>query len=81
MSDWFVEAANHTCGDFDRGVDELALAGLTRVASERVRPPRVGESAVQLECKLRAVHEVVDRWVLLVGGRCCVAFLEAVIQQ
>jgi len=63
ISHWFVEAANHTCGDFDRGVDELAAAGLTAVASQRVRPPRVGEAAVQLECKLRTVHEVEDRWV------------------
>lgn len=31
ISDWFVEAANHTCGDFERGVDEMKLAGLTPV--------------------------------------------------
>jgi flavin reductase (DIM6/NTAB) family NADH-FMN oxidoreductase RutF len=62
ISDWFIEAANHTCGDFDRGVDEMALAGLTPAASVKVRPPRVAEAAVQLECKLRTVHEVQDRW-------------------
>lgn len=61
MSDWFVEAANHTCGDFARGVDEMAAAGLTPQPSERVRPPRVAEAAVQFECKIRTVHEVLDR--------------------
>ena len=37
MSEWFVEAANHTCGDYPRGVDEMKLAGLTPLASTKVR--------------------------------------------
>ena len=56
VSEWFIEAANFTCGDFDHGVDEMSLAGLTPVPSLRVLPPRVGESAVQLECK---VHKII----------------------
>ena len=28
MSDWFVEAANHSCGSFPPEVDEMATAGL-----------------------------------------------------
>ncbi len=39
-------------------MDELELAGLTPVASKLVKPPRVAESVVQLECKLRGTHEV-----------------------
>jgi hypothetical protein len=54
ISEWFAEAANLTCGAFDRGVDEFALSGLTPLPSDRVRAPRVKESAVQFECKLRA---------------------------
>ena len=59
------QAANHTCGDYDRGVSEFEVSGLTPVPSQRVRPPRVGESAVQLECKLRQVIDFKDRriWV------------------
>ena len=34
------------------GVDEFVKAGLTPVPSEEVQPPRVGESPVQLECKV-----------------------------
>jgi len=60
MSEWFVEAANHTCGNFERGVDEFDQAGLTRMPSSKVRPPRVGESAVHFECKLRHRYEVVN---------------------
>ncbi|KAK9833388.1 hypothetical protein WJX81_000759 [Elliptochloris bilobata] len=58
MSEWFVESANHTCGSYDRGVDELELAGLMPVPSVIVKPPRVAESVVQLECKLRGTYEV-----------------------
>lgn len=60
ISEWFVEAANHCSGDFPRGADELAAAGLTPAPSARVRPPRVAEAAVAFECRLRAVHEVSD---------------------
>ena len=58
---WFVESLNHTCGFFDRGVDEMELAGLTPQASVKVAPPRVAEAAVQLECRLVASHPVFSR--------------------
>ena len=60
MSEWFVEAANHTCGTFERGVDEFDQAGLTRLPSTKVAPPRVGESAVHFECVVRHRHEIVN---------------------
>jgi flavin reductase (DIM6/NTAB) family NADH-FMN oxidoreductase RutF len=58
-----AQAANHTCGDYDRGVDEFELSGLTPVPSRLVKPPRVRESAVQLECRLRQLVELKDRCV------------------
>jgi flavin reductase (DIM6/NTAB) family NADH-FMN oxidoreductase RutF len=39
-------------GDWPAEVDELALVGLTDVPSDLVRPPRVAESPVNLECRL-----------------------------
>ena len=66
IGEWFIEAANHCCGNFDYGEDEMELSGLTPLPSLRVAPPRVAESAVQMECKLRHTYEVKDRWV------CCV---------
>lgn len=42
-------------------MDEFELAGLTPLPSELVKPPRVGESPVQMECRLRQVIEVSDR--------------------
>ena len=53
MSAWFVEAANHTCGPYDAGVDEFEVSGLTPIDSVAVAPPRVAESAVQFECRVK----------------------------
>jgi flavin reductase (DIM6/NTAB) family NADH-FMN oxidoreductase RutF len=40
-----------------RGVDEMALAGLTPVPSLMVKPPRVGESPAAFECVFRQTIE------------------------
>lgn len=53
MSTWYVESANHTCGNFDPDINEMDIAGLTAIPSMIVKPPRVGESAIQLECEVR----------------------------
>jgi flavin reductase (DIM6/NTAB) family NADH-FMN oxidoreductase RutF len=60
ISDWMVESANHTCGAFPPNVDEMSVVGLTPLPSEVVAPPRVAESAVNMECKLSGKHEVVN---------------------
>ena len=39
-------------GEWPEEVDEFQLTGLTPVASDRVKAPRVGESPVNLECRL-----------------------------
>lgn len=48
-------AANATAAEVPADVDEFELAGLTKFASEAVRPPRVAESPAQMECKLLQV--------------------------
>ena len=45
------EAMVRTAVHEPASVDEMAAAGLTAVACEKVRPPRVGESPIALECK------------------------------
>lgn len=61
ISKWFVEAANHTCGPYDRGVNEMELSGLTPVPSEKVKPPRVAESAINMEAKLLHHYDLRDK--------------------
>ena len=43
--------------EYPKGVDEFVKAGFTPVASELIRPPRVKESPVQMECKVLQVIE------------------------
>jgi flavin reductase (DIM6/NTAB) family NADH-FMN oxidoreductase RutF len=53
-----VEQANLTSTSFDRGISEFGKAGLTPLKSDLVRPPRVAESPVQLECAVQQVIEL-----------------------
>lgn len=41
--------------DYPKGTNEFIKAGLTPIASELVRPPRVAESPIQLECIVQEV--------------------------
>jgi flavin reductase (DIM6/NTAB) family NADH-FMN oxidoreductase RutF len=52
------EEMNATSYDYEQEVDEFAAAGFTPLASKFVRPPRVAESPVQMECKLMQIVPV-----------------------
>eukprot|EP00750_Incisomonas_marina_P032020 INCI8756.1.p1 GENE.INCI8756.1~~INCI8756.1.p1 ORF type:complete len:281 (+),score=35.61 INCI8756.1:85-927(+) len=52
MSESFLEAANHTCGNFAPGVDEFVEAGLAKADSKLVRPPRCADAALAMECRV-----------------------------
>ena len=41
--------------EFPKGVNEFIKTGLTAVPSQRVKPPRVGESPASFECKVNQV--------------------------
>ena len=56
----FTEAMNETSTDAPLGVDEFEVAGLTKVASRLVAPPRVEGVAAALECKATQIIEVTD---------------------
>ncbi len=45
-----IHGMNTTAIDFPPGVDELAEAGLTKAPSAKIKPPRIAESPVALEC-------------------------------
>ena len=46
-----AEAMNQSCAAVPPEVSEFDLAGLTPLASQKVRPPRVAESPVTFECR------------------------------
>lgn len=58
VNEAIVERMNVTSADFPHGVNEFAEAGLTPTPSEVVRPPRVAESPINMECKLIQTVEV-----------------------
>jgi flavin reductase (DIM6/NTAB) family NADH-FMN oxidoreductase RutF len=53
-----VEKANLTSATYPFGVSEFAEVGLTPLKSVVVRPPRVAESPIHLECELMQIVEV-----------------------
>jgi flavin reductase (DIM6/NTAB) family NADH-FMN oxidoreductase RutF len=50
-----AEAMNKTAAEYPTEVNEFEVAGLTPAASELIKPPRVLESPVSLECQLKQV--------------------------
>ncbi|MDD2546346.1 MAG: flavin reductase family protein [Burkholderiaceae bacterium] len=67
-----AEAMNQSCAAVPPEVSEFELAGLTPRASQQVRPPRVAESPVTLECRRTQVLRLqgadgaeVDTWLVL----------------
>jgi len=52
------EAMNDTSYNYPPEINEFEAAGLTPLPSRFVRPPRVGESPVQMECKLLQIVPV-----------------------
>ena len=50
-----VQQTYLTSTDYKKGVNEFSKAGFTELASETIKPPRVAESTVQLECVVNDV--------------------------
>eukprot|EP00934_Nitzschia_sp_Nitz4_P000743 Nitzschia sp. Nitz4//scaffold59_size112058//20214//21056//NITZ4_004101-RA/size112058-processed-gene-0.182-mRNA-1//1//CDS//3329555099//743//frame0 len=60
ISEWYIDAANHSCGAFSPDTDEFVESGLTkRNSCQVVKAPRVGEAAISYECQVVHVHNIV----------------------
>jgi flavin reductase (DIM6/NTAB) family NADH-FMN oxidoreductase RutF len=58
VSEEFAQQMNITSAEFPPEVDEFEAAGLTPIPSDLVKPPRVKESHVHMECRLYLLVEV-----------------------
>lgn len=58
VSESILTQANQCSADYPYGVDEMTKVGLTAVDSYKVKPKRVLESPVHMECKLITTLEV-----------------------
>ncbi|MBX5494951.1 MAG: flavin reductase family protein [Bryobacteraceae bacterium] len=61
VSEEFAEQMNICSAEFPPEIDEFLESGLTPVPSDLIRPPRVAESHVQMECRLLQVVHVSDK--------------------
>ena len=60
VSESFSEKMVLCSTDFDSDVNEFEMSGITPIASQKVVPPRVGESKVSFECILNQIVEIGD---------------------
>jgi flavin reductase (DIM6/NTAB) family NADH-FMN oxidoreductase RutF len=68
VSDEIRDKMNVCAVDYPAGVNEIAEAGFTAAPSRKVRPPRIAEAPVALECRLMQVLELGRRPYHLVIG-------------
>ena len=61
VSEEFAEGMNATAAQVSPDVDEFELSGLTPIPSDLVKPARVAESHIHMECRLRQVVHVSDQ--------------------
>ena len=61
VSEDFATQMNACAPEFPPDVDEFDVSGLTPLASDLVKPPRVGESRIPMECRLVQVVHVSDK--------------------
>lgn len=60
-----VDAMVLSSGEYPPEVDEFKEAGVTPVPSSRVKPPRIAESPVSMECRLERIVEVAGSALIL----------------
>ena len=62
-------AMNQTSGEWAYEVNEFDRAGVTPAASIDVKPPRVAEAPIALECRVTQIVPVIDTTYTLILGR------------
>lgn len=53
-----VQQVSLSSTEYPKGVNEFVKSGFTQLPSVKIRPPRVKESPLQFECKVREVIEI-----------------------
>lgn len=61
VTETIAEQMNVCATEFPFGVNEFEEAGLTPAPSQRVKPPRVSESPINMECTLNQIVTISDR--------------------
>jgi flavin reductase (DIM6/NTAB) family NADH-FMN oxidoreductase RutF len=67
VPDALAASMNLTSKEYPRHTDEFVVAGVEKVASEKVAPPRVAEAPVAFECRLHKLVEVGTESAVIIG--------------
>ena len=67
VNEAMVPAMVVTAADFEPGVNEAALAGLTTLPSVKIAPPRIAESPVAFECEMFQTVALPNERDLVIG--------------
>jgi len=65
VNEKIVNEVNITSIDFPPEIDEAEMAGLTKVPSVKIKPPRIAESAANLECRHVNTVEIGNTRIIL----------------
>lgn len=76
-----AEHMNVCSTDFAHGINELEKAGLTATPSVKVRPPRIVEAPVQMECKLIKIIEFGTRHNVVFGEVVLFHFHDGIVNE
>ncbi len=60
VGEWLVDAVDQTSAPHPHGIDEMKMAGLTALPSQRVKPMRIAEAMIHFECRAIHLYEIGD---------------------
>ncbi len=69
---------------YPKGADEFLKAGLSKIASTKVKPPRVAEAKVQMECKVlevKSLGEISGAGQLVIAEIICMHVDESILNS
>lgn len=76
-----AERMNVCATDFPTGVSELDQAGFTALPALKVRPPRIAEAPVQLECRVMWIKDAGERHHVVLGEVVWFHFQDGIVNE
>lgn len=79
VSQFLAEQMNQSSADYAPDVSEFAAVNLTARASTMIKPPRVGEALISMECKVFHIHDLGGS-ALVLGEIVCIHLSDEVVK-
>ncbi|MFA6208310.1 MAG: flavin reductase family protein [Candidatus Obscuribacterales bacterium] len=79
VSQFLAEQMNQSSADYPPDVSEFSAINLTATASTTVKPPRVGEALISMECKVFHIHDLGGS-ALVLGEINCIHLSDEVVK-